>query len=60
VYFEGDHVQLPKIYDSLKVKRPDGAEVILEVQQHIGEDTAASVAMDSTDGLHADRKWKCS
>ncbi len=51
VYFEGDQVELPKIYDSLKVTRPDGTEVILEVQQHIGEDTVRSVAMDSTDGL---------
>lgn len=42
---------LPKINEALKVKRPDGAELIIEVQQHIGEDTVRCVAMDVTDGL---------
>ena len=43
--------QLPSIYEALKVVRSDGKEVILEVQQHIGEDTVRTIAMDSTDGL---------
>ena len=42
---------LPKIYAALKVKRPTGEEMIIEVQQHIGEDTVRCVAMDNTDGL---------
>ena len=42
---------LPKIHDALEVKRPDGRKLIIEVQQHIGEDTVRCVAMDSTDGL---------
>ncbi len=42
---------LPKIYDALKIVRPDGKELIIEVQQHIGEDTVRAVAMDNTDGL---------
>ena len=42
---------LPGIHDSLSVKRSDGRKVIIEVQQHIGEDTVRCVAMDSTDGL---------
>ncbi len=42
---------LPKIFDALKVVRPDGKELIIEVQQHIGEDTVRAVAMDNTDGL---------
>ena len=42
---------LPKIYDALKVKRPDGRDLVMEVQQHIGEDTVRCVAMDNTDGL---------
>ena len=42
---------LPKIHDALKVKRPDGRDLIIEVQQHIGEDTVRTVAMDNTDGL---------
>ncbi|NDV68222.1 F0F1 ATP synthase subunit beta [Dysgonomonas sp. 25] len=44
-------VDLPEINDALEVKRPDGRTLILEVKQHIGEDTVRTVAMDSTDGL---------
>jgi len=43
--------ELPKIYDSLEIKREDGSVLVLEVQQHIGEDTVRTIAMDSTDGL---------
>ena len=42
---------LPKIHEALKLKRPNGQELIIEVQQHIGEDTVRCVAMDNTDGL---------
>ena len=42
---------LPKIHDALSVKHPDGRTIIIEVQQHIGEDTVRTVAMDNTDGL---------
>ena len=42
---------LPRIHDALVVKRPDGRDLIIEVQQHIGEDTVRTVAMDNTDGL---------
>lgn len=31
--------------------RSDGKEVVIEVEQHIGEDTVRCIAMDSTDGL---------
>ena len=57
VYFElkgeefNDELPLPRIHEALTVKRPDGKTLILEVQQHIGEDTVRTVAMDSTDGL---------
>ena len=47
---ESDKV-LPKIYDALTVVKPDGKSIIIEVQQHIGEDTVRCVAMDNTDGL---------
>ena len=50
VTFE-DGINLPDIYDALKVVRPDGTEVILECQQDIGENTMRTIAMDSTDGL---------
>ncbi len=42
---------LPRIHDALVVKRADGSDLIIEVQQHIGEDTVRTVAMDNTDGL---------
>lgn len=55
VYFDtkGEDAEkvLPKIYEALRVKRPDGSDLIIEVQQHIGEDTVRCVAMDNTDGL---------
>ncbi|MBP5229786.1 MAG: F0F1 ATP synthase subunit beta [Bacteroidales bacterium] len=47
----GENETLPSIHDALKVTRPNGRELTLEVQQHIGEDTVRCVAMDSTDGL---------
>lgn len=43
--------QVPKIKEALKVNRPDGKLLILEVMQHIGESTVRTVAMDSTDGI---------
>ena len=42
---------LPGIHDALTVTRPDGRQLYIEVQQHIGEDTVRCIAMDSTDGL---------
>ena len=51
VIFEGDQNILPPIFTALKVDRPDGSQLILEVEQHIGEDTVRCVAMESTDGL---------
>lgn len=42
---------LPRIYDALIVKCDDGTELVVETQQHIGEDTVRCVAMDNTDGL---------
>lgn len=53
VHFETSDpsLDLPKINEALEVKRPDGRSLILEVKQHIGEDTVRTVAMDSTDGL---------
>ena len=47
----GNDVQLPAINEALSVTRPDGRELIIEVQQHIGENSVRCVAMDSTDGL---------
>ena len=51
VSFEGGKENIPLIYAALKVERDNGEELILEVEQHIGEDTVRCVAMESTDGL---------
>ena len=58
VYFDtkGEEPEkiLPKIYEALRVKRPNEQDLIIEVQQHIGEDTVRCVAMDNTEGLQRD------
>jgi F-type H+-transporting ATPase subunit beta len=46
-----DSNQLPKIYDALEIRKENGQKIILEVQQHLGENRVRAVAMDSTDGL---------
>ncbi len=42
---------LPRIYDALIVDKGEGDTLVLEVRQHIGEETVRCIAMDSTDGL---------
>jgi F-type H+-transporting ATPase subunit beta len=42
---------LPEIYEAVHVIRPGQAELVIEVQRHLGGDKARCVAMDSTDGL---------
>ena len=42
---------LPAIYNALLIKREGDADLVLEVQMHLGENQVRSVAMDSTDGL---------
>ena len=58
VYFEGTDAELmlPSIHDALEIKRSSGKTLIVEVQQHIGENTVRTVAMDSTDGLQRGMK----
>lgn len=51
VTFEGEGNIIPPIYTALKINRPDGSQLLLEVEQHIGENTVRCVAMDGTDGL---------
>jgi F-type H+-transporting ATPase subunit beta len=43
--------ELPNIYDALEIKKANGESLVLEVEQHIGEDTVRCIAMDATDGL---------
>jgi F-type H+-transporting ATPase subunit beta len=46
---------LPPIFSALRVSNPSISDVagnlVLEVQQHLGENTVRCIAMDSTDGL---------
>ncbi len=46
---------LPEIYTALKVTNPSlgkgEGNLVLEVAQHLGENTVRTIAMDSTDGL---------
>lgn len=47
VHFAHD---LPKVYDALEVEL-EGKKLVLEVEQHIGDNEVRTVAMTSTDGL---------
>ncbi len=50
VSFEGDNVSIPQIYDALLIKR-EGGDLVLECQQHLGQNRVRAIAMDTTDGL---------
>ena len=43
--------ELPTIYNALNVTMPDGSTLVVEVQQHLGNNWVRALAMDSTDGL---------
>jgi F-type H+-transporting ATPase subunit beta len=51
VSFTDQNGKLPNILDALVVTKSNGQKIVLECQQHIGEDTIRTIAMDSTDGL---------
>jgi len=42
--------ELPEIYHAIEIAR-DGKKLVLETQQHLGDNTVRCVAMDSTEGL---------
>jgi len=48
VQFEG---KLPEIMNALELNRENGDKLVLEVQQHLGEDSVRCIAMDGTEGL---------
>ncbi len=52
VKFDTETSELPKILDSLEIRREDGSVIVLEAQQHIGEDTVRCITMSATDGLN--------
>lgn len=55
VHFEGEN--LPPILNALEVQfaegqeKPEGGRLVLEVAQHLGENTVRTIAMDGTGGL---------
>ena len=51
VAFDEPGTKLPNILASLTVTKNDGTVVVLECQQHLGEDRVRTVAMDGTEGL---------
>ncbi len=56
ISFERAGNKMPDIHDALEIKKEDGQVIIVECQQHIGENSIRSIAMDSTDGLHRGMK----
>ncbi len=51
VSFDNEDAKLPNILDALNINRPDGTVLVLEVQQHLGEDRVRTIAMEATEGL---------
>lgn len=51
ISFSGENATLPEINNALLIKREGQNDLILEVQQHLGEDSVRTIAMDATDGL---------
>jgi F-type H+/Na+-transporting ATPase subunit beta len=56
VSFEDSGMELPQIHEALEIEKEDGDVLIVECQQHIGENTVRTIAMDSTDGLRRNMK----
>lgn len=42
---------LPEIYDAIEINTKDGKTLVVEVAQHLGDDTVKCIAMGPTDGL---------
>lgn len=51
VAFDTPGSKLPNILDSLEVTKTDGTKIVLECQQHLGEDRVRTIAMDGSEGL---------
>ena len=49
--FSGEGTQLPRILSALKIERPGKEDLVLEVQQHLGENRVRAIAMDATEGI---------
>ena len=42
---------LPEINDAIEITRKDGGKLVVEVAQHLGDDTVRCIALGPTDGL---------
>ncbi len=51
VSFDAEDAKLPNILDALIVTKSNGQKIVLECQQHLGEDRVRTIAMDGTEGL---------
>ena len=51
VSFEAEGAKVPNILDALYVTKENGQKVVLECQQHLGEDRVRTIAMEGTEGL---------
>jgi F-type H+-transporting ATPase subunit beta len=51
VAFDDADAKLPEILNALVIERENGQKLVLETQQHLGEDSVRTIAMDSTEGL---------
>jgi F-type H+-transporting ATPase subunit beta len=51
VIFDGVS-ELPRIHEALQITRTNAPSLILECQQHTGENTVRTIALDATEGLY--------
>ena len=51
VAFDAENSKLPNILDALTVTKENGQVVVMECQQHLGEDRVRTIAMDGTEGM---------
>jgi len=56
VSFEKSGSKLPNIYEALEIVRENGEILVVETEQHIGENSVRTIAMDTTDGLRRGMK----
>lgn len=51
VSFDTAGSHLPDIFDALIITKDNGQKVVLECQQHLGEDRVRTISMEGTEGL---------
>jgi F-type H+/Na+-transporting ATPase subunit beta len=56
ISFERAGNELPQIHEALEVRKNENDVVVVECQQHIGENSIRAISMDSTDGMQRGMK----